>query len=90
MVLDPSKFFDAVREYDKSADNVESKGWNRCATIDPNYSGTGPARVQFDGELTVSQKAYHFVGTPPLAGKRAFLVPVGPTYLIMGMINGGA
>lgn len=90
MTYDPTKFFDAIREYDNSADNVESKGWNRCGTIDPNYAGTGPARVQFDGELTVSQKAYQFVGVAPLAGKRAFLVPVGPTYVILGMINGGA
>ena len=90
MALDPGKFFEAVREYDKSADNIESKGWNRCATIDPDYTGTGPARVQFDGELAVSQKAYQYVGTPPIPGKRAFLIPVGPTYLIMGPINGGA
>jgi hypothetical protein len=88
--MDPTKFFDAIREYDASADNAESKGWNRCGTIDPAYTGTGPARVQFDGEVAVSQKAYHFVGVAPLAGKRAFLIPVGSTYLIMGPINGGA
>ena len=87
--MDPAKFFEAVREYDKSADSTDTKGWNRCGTIDPNYPGTGPARVQFDGELTVSLKAYQYVGTPPLAGKRAFLVPVGNTYVILGPINGG-
>lgn len=90
MTFDPAKFFDAVREYDKSADNAESRGWNRCATIDPEYTGIGPARVMFDGEETLTQKTYHFVGdTPPRANARVFLVPVGPTYLIQGMINGG-
>lgn len=89
MVLDPARFFEAAREYDRSADNVESVGWNRCATIDPDYTGIGPARVQFDGETAVSQKAYGYCGNPPLPGKRAFLVPIGNTYLIMGPINGG-
>ena len=87
--MDPREFFEAVRTYDKSAENEESKGWNRCGTIDPAYGGTGPARVMFDGETVLSQKSYHFVGAPPRSGTRAFLVPVGPTYLIMGMINGG-
>jgi hypothetical protein len=89
MALDPGKFFDAVREYDKSANNDESKGWNRCGTVDSEYTGVGPARILFDGETTLSQKFYHFVGTAPRAGTRVFLAPVGSTYVIQGMINGG-
>lgn len=88
--MDPAKFFEAVRTYDKSAENYQSQGWSRFATVDPNYTGAGPARVQFDGEASVSQKSYHFVGQTPLAGKRAFLVPVGNTYVILGNLNGGA
>lgn len=90
MTFDPAKFFDAVREYDRSAENAESKGFTRCGTIDPNYIGTGPARVQFDGETAVSQKAYAFVGTAPPANTRVALIPIGPTYLILGAVNGGA
>lgn len=88
-MFDPRKFFEAAREYDKSADNEESKGWNRCATIDPGYTGSGPARVTFDGETTLSQKTYEFVGTPPNPATRVVMMPIGPTYFIAGMVNGG-
>lgn len=88
-MLDPKEFFDSVREYDKSADNEESKGHERFATVDPNYSGSGPARVTFDGETAMSTKAYQFLNAPPRNGTRVFMLPVGTTYLIMGMLNGG-
>ena len=88
-MFDPREFFEAARQYDRSADNEESKGWNRCATIDPGYAGFGPARVTFDGETTLSQKAYQFLDNPPRAGTRVALLPIGPTYLILGMLNGG-
>lgn len=87
--MDPAKFFDAVREYDKSADNAESKGFNRCGTVDSGYAGTGPARIMFDGETSLSSKHYHYVGTPPRAGTRVALIPIGSTYMILGMVNGG-
>ena len=89
MTFDPAKFFEAVREYDKSADNEESRGFGRCATIDPNYTGLGPARVLFDGETVLSQKSYHFLDNPPRANTRVVMFPIGPTYVIMGMVNGG-
>lgn len=87
--MDPAKFFDAVREYDSSAQNADSKGFNRCATVDSGYVGTGPARLIFDGETSLSSKTYHYIGTPPRPGTRVALMPIGSTYVILGMINGG-
>jgi hypothetical protein len=88
-MFDPVKLFEAMREYDKSAENAESQGFNRCATIDPDYVGNGPARVTFDGETTLSQKSYHFINTPPRASTRVAMLPIGSTYVILGMVNGG-
>ncbi len=88
-MIDPTTFFEAVRTYDKSADNEESKGHARFATVDPNYSGSGPARVMFDGETVLSTKFYSFLNTPPRGNTRVFMAPVGTTYLILGMVNGG-
>lgn len=87
--MDVADFFDAARAYDKSAENAESKGWNRCATVDPSYTGTGPAKVLFDGETVLTQKAYHFLDTPPRANTRVVMLPIGQTYVIAGMLNGG-
>lgn len=89
MAFDPAKFFDAVREYDKSATNADTQGFTRCGTVDPGYTGAGPARIMFDGETVLSQKAYHFLNTAPLAGARVVLTPIGSTYVISGMVNGG-
>jgi hypothetical protein len=89
-VLDPAEFFDAAREYDKSADNAQSVGYTRCATVDPDYTEIGPARVQFDGEEVVSDKAYQFLGNAPRASTRVVMLPIGSSYVILGMVNGGA
>ena len=89
-MLDPGQFFEAVAEYDRSANNADSKGHPRFATVDSAYAGTGPARLTFDGESALTNKSYNFAGSPPVAGKRVFVVPVANTYLIMGMLNGGA
>ena len=64
-MLDPTELFEAVRTYDKSADNTESKGHTRFATVDANYAGSGPARVMFDGEAALSTKAYQFNASKP-------------------------
>jgi hypothetical protein len=88
-MLDPEAFFDAVNEYSKNANNDESKGWTRCATVDSNYTGTGLVRVTFDGETTLSQKAYAFLDSPPRSGTRVLMLPIGATYVILGMVNGG-
>ena len=89
-MLDPTEFFDAVTEYDKSAGNDASKGHSRFATVDSAYAGTGPARVMFDGEVTLTTKAYHFLNLAPQAGARVFMLPHANTYVIAGMLDGGA
>jgi len=89
-MLKPRDFFDAVAEYDKSANNDESKGHPRFATVDSSYAGTGSARVMFDGETALTNKEYKFVGSPPTAGARVMMLPVANTYVLMGMLNGGA
>lgn len=88
-MLDPAKMFEAFREYDRSADNVDSKGFIRGGTIDPDYVGTGPARVMFDGETVLSQKSYQFLNVAPRANTRVIMLPIGSTYVILGMVNGG-
>ena len=89
-MLDPTEFFEAVTEYDKSASNDQSKGHRRFATIDSAYAGTGPARVTFDGETVLTTKAYHFINLAPKAGARVLMSPVANTYVIDGMLDGGA
>lgn len=89
-MMDPTDFFEAAREYDKSADNDGSKGHLRFARIDSAYAGTGPARVLFDGETALTNKAYTFVSVVPAAGARVLMMPVSSTYVIAGMLNGGA
>lgn len=57
--------------------------------VDPAYTSGSP-RVTFDGESTMSTKAYPFVRSyVPVAGDRVLLVPVGTTYLIVGAISTG-
>lgn len=85
-MLEPAEFFAATQQYG-SPSRVASM---RFATVDPAYSGTGPARVMFDGETLLTVKPYQFVGSPPVAGKRVRMTPVSNTYVIDGMLNGGA
>jgi len=89
-MLDPTEFFEAVAGYDKSVQNVESEGFARFATVDTAYAGNGPARVLFDGETSLSTKAYSPINLAPTAGSRVFMMPVSQTYVIVGMLLGGA
>ena len=59
------------------------------ATVDPAYTGSGPAKVTFDGEAVMSSKAY--IATTAVApGSRVYLLPIGKSYVIAGVIGGGA
>jgi hypothetical protein len=61
---------------------------NRMGTIDSGYPGSGWPRVVFDGEATVSAKAYaHVDAYTPAADDRVVLVPVGGTWLIIGSVS---
>lgn len=61
----------------------------RLGTVDPAYSGTGSARVTFDGESTMTVKAYTIM-EPISASDRVALLPVGQGYVILGKLGGGA
>ena len=62
----------------------------RIGTVDPAYAGATTAKITFDGEATLSVKAYPFLGVKPAASDRVALLPVGRSYLILGKIGVGA
>lgn len=69
----------------------------KLATIDPAYTGyTGYPdiplpKVTFDGETTLSTKQYTVLGDYiPVAGDRVLMVPVGRTYVIVGVVRRNA
>lgn len=67
----------------------------RLAKVDPAYDpfvvypgAVPPARVTFEGEDTLSGKAYAVASDfIPRAGQRVFMVPIGTTYLIAGPVG---
>jgi hypothetical protein len=61
---------------------------SRLGTVDAGYNGIGNPRVMFDGELTLSQKMYQFIGAPPGAGNRVVLTPLNGEYVITGVLGG--
>jgi hypothetical protein len=68
----------------------------RLAVVDSDYEPFAPwpdavpaARVTFDGETTISTKAYPVAdGFIPWPGNRVWLIPVGNSYVIGGSIDG--
>lgn len=58
----------------------------KLGTIDPTYRGFGPARVTFDGEISMSAKYYVNTAGPVAPSSRVWLAPVGKTYVIAGII----
>lgn len=93
----PLDFLDAIsghlqRERTSSADRPV-----RLATVDPAYDPFASpgypdvmpaARVTFDGEDTLSGKAYPVAqGVIPRAGQRVFMIPQGNGYLLAGGVN---
>lgn len=94
--IQPIAFLDAVAGYVTSSSSSSADRPIKLATIDPAYSafsglypsGVNPARVTFDGESTLSAKAYPIAsGYIPQPGNRVYLVPIGNTYLIVGTIS---
>lgn len=88
-------FLDAVAGHIESGRTSSADRPIRMAEVDPDYypfdshpSPPPPARVTFDGEDTLSGKAYALAqGFIPHAGQRVWLVPIGNTYLITGAVN---
>jgi len=58
----------------------------RIATVDPAYSGTGAARVTFDGESVLSAKPYA-LAVPVRPSDRVCMLPVGRGYLVISVIG---
>ena len=48
---------------------------------------TTTARVTFDGEASLSSRAYPWLGTKPPASARVLLLPVGRGYVILGALS---
>jgi hypothetical protein len=88
-------FLDAVAGYVDSGSRSSADRPIRLATVDPAYTpwvaypaAPPPARVTFDGESTLSGKAYPYAsGFIPWAGSRVVLVPIGNSYLITGALS---
>jgi hypothetical protein len=70
--------------YTPSADRAVLIG-----TVDAAYSGTGNAKVLFDGETVAGSRTY-VVLEPVSPSDRVLLVPVGRSYVIAGKVGGGS
>lgn len=58
----------------------------RLATVNPAHT-TGRPRLTFDGESTLSGKAYPYLSPyVPAAGDRVLLLPVGASYVVAGKV----
>lgn len=73
-----SSMWGAMPSYDKNA---------KFATVDAAYTGVGFPKVLFDGETTLTQKAYKYLGAKPAASARVVLEPLGGTYVITGALG---
>lgn len=84
-------FLDAVRGYNAQPAGSRTPPQDRppkMGTIDPAYTGLGPAKVKFDGESAVSAKAYVCVNCQVAPSDRVVLIPAGKTLVIIGTIGG--
>lgn len=90
MSLDTRDFLDSIAGYTNgstSTPGAPSVPPVRLGTIDPYYT-SGPARVTFDGETTLSDKGFSWNTLySPTAGDRVYLIPVGTTYIISGAFS---
>lgn len=89
-MIDSRDFLDIIAGYSNSNTNGPQSSASRpvkLATIDQYYT-SGPARVLFDGETVMSERAYSWASPyAPKAGERVYLIPVGQSYLIGGSIT---
>lgn len=88
-------FLDAVTGVVEGGRSSSADRPVKLAVVDPAYfpfssypAPPPPARVTFEGETTLSAKAYALAGAfIPRAGQRVYLVPQGNGYLIAGSID---
>lgn len=91
----PLDFLDAVTGHVDRGRTSSADRPIRLATVDPAYdpffdypAAIPAARVTFEGETTLSAKAYAVAGGfVPRAGQRVYLLPQGNGYLIAGSVN---
>lgn len=58
----------------------------RLATVNPAHA-SGRPRVTFDGETTLSGKAYPYLSSyVPAGGDRVLMIPAGSSYVIIGKV----
>ena len=89
MSNDARNFLDSVAGYlDSSVTVPQSQDRPaRLATVASGYSGSGPVPVVFDGETAAGARLY--VSTVlVVAGQRVILIPVGSSFVIVGVIGG--
>ncbi len=93
--IPPLVFLDAVAGYTRSGSESSADRPVRLARVDPAYTpfgaGSGypnsvpPAKVTFEGESTLSTRAYAVAGGfVPAANVRVVMVPIGTTYIVAG------
>lgn len=90
MISDARDFLDALAETEKDGrDDTPTASSDkpvRLAVVDPAYSGSGAAKVTFEGEGSMGTRTYlSIVAIAP--SDRVVLIPVGRTYLIVGNIT---
>lgn len=79
-------FLTSIAGYTRHATDSSADRPLRLAVVDPAYV-SGAAKVTFEGESTLSVKAYYATAAVFLRpSARVVLVPVGTTYLIAGVI----
>jgi hypothetical protein len=93
--MEPISFLDGISGYMRSSTGNSADKTIRLAVIDPAYNAFAPPypttipmpRVTFEGETTLSGKTYPVAaGVIPQAGNRVYMVPIGTTYLVAGIV----
>lgn len=96
MTVPPLAFLDAVAGYTRAQSSSSADRPIKLAKVDPAYDGFADpypqpvpaARVTFEGESTLSVKAYPVAnGFIPSPNQRVYMVPIGTSYLIAGAVN---
>ena len=88
-------FLEVVSGFTVAGQNGSQHRPVKFAKVDPAYNpfstypaAPPPARVTFEGESTLSAKAYALAdGVVPMAGRRVWMVPAGNSYIIAGTIG---
>lgn len=94
--MKPISFLESITGYVEAAPGSSADRPVKLAIVDPAYDPfvdwpdqPPPARVTFEGETTLSTKAYPIAGgIIPMPDQRVFLIPQGNSYLIGGTLGG--